>query len=366
MVDGVDGGCAIVCGSTVAEREIMPEIEAILQADIDDRIINGAAVLAGTVDDDVFLLCVGHAENMRQVPMRLDTVIDVASVTKAAAGVTALLVCHSRGLIDFDAPFTEYLPGFQAKLFRPITVRELANHTSGFGDVPGQKQRLYFDESGAQMLRNMLITPPPRPPTVHADYACWNYILLAMILERCTGSSFPDFCEKEIFQPLDMADSRLGQPPPTVGQERLAQTMGTDTPGQISDFVAARIYRDGGSTANAGLFTTALDLSKLLRCYLRHGAVPGRPRLFSEASFAEAAPDRQSQVDGYRRLGWAIWDKWLHEDAFGSVLLHSGWSGQTILMHLPRKFFAIVLTTRCGDYERAKRNRFAIIERLLR
>lgn len=344
----------------------MPEIEAILQAGIDDRVIHGAAVLAGTVDGDVCARCAGHAENTRQIPMRLDTVIDVASVTKAAAGITALLICHSRGLIDFDAPFTEYLPDFRAPLFRPVTVRELANHTSGFGDVPGQKQRLYFDESGAQMLRNMLVTPPPRRPAAQTEYACWNYILLAMILERCAGSRLPDFCDKEIFQPLGMADSRLGRPPATAGRERLAQTMGTDAPGRISDFVAARIYRDGGSTANAGLFTTALDLAKLLRCYLRHGAVPGQSPLFSEASFAEAAPDRQSQLDGYRRLGWVIWDRLLGEDAFGSALLHSGWSGQTILMHVPRRFFAIVLTTRCGDYERAKRDRFAIIDRLLR
>ncbi len=342
------------------------EIAALVRAGIDERMIHGAAVLAGTVDGDVFSLCAGHAEKTRQVPMRLDTIIDVASVTKAAAGVTALLVCHSRGLIDFDAPFTEYLPDFRAPLFRPVTVRELANHTSGFGDVSGQKQRLYFDESGAQMLRNMLVTPPPRPPTAQAEYACWNYILLAMILERCTGRRLPDFCEKEIFQPLGMADTCLGRPPAAAGRERLAQTMGTDEPGLISDFVAARVYRDGGATANAGLFTTAIDLAKLLRCYLRRGAVPGRPRLFLEASFAETAPDRRSRVDGYRRLGWIIWDRLLNEDAFGSVLLHSGWSGQTVLMHLPRRLFAIVLTTRCGAYERAKQDRFAIIERLLR
>jgi len=86
----------------------------------------------------------------------------------------ALLICHSRGLIDFDAPFTEYLPDFQAKLFRPTHGAGTRNHTSGFGDVPGQKQRLYFDESGAQMLRNMLVTRRRGPPTVHADYACWN------------------------------------------------------------------------------------------------------------------------------------------------------------------------------------------------
>lgn len=54
----------------------MREIDITLQTEIDGRIINGAVVLFGTVDDDVFSLCTGHAENTRQVLIRMDTVID--------------------------------------------------------------------------------------------------------------------------------------------------------------------------------------------------------------------------------------------------------------------------------------------------
>lgn len=343
----------------------MLAITSLVESAIADQVINGAALLLGDIDNDLYSRCYGHADNARQVPMCLDTVIDIASVTKVAAGITSLLICHSRQLIDLGAPFTEYLPEFRAPLPQPISIRELVNHISGFGDVPGQKQRLYFDESGTQMLSNMLTMPPPNPPQPEKpQYSCWNYILLSMILEKCTGQTLPDFCQQEIFQPLGMTDSSIGRPV-AHAQGRLAQTMGTAAPGQISDFVAFRIFRDGGSTANAGMFSTALDLAKLLRCYLRHGDIPGQQRLFAETSWREITPDRVSKAIGYRRLGWMINDEYLPDHLRGEVIFHSGWSGQTVMMHLQKNKFAIMLSPRCGDYARAKKERLQILEMLL-
>lgn len=342
----------------------MDTISSVFEQEIRDGIVHGAAVYAGSSGEDRYGAEFGFADAAHRFPMRMDTVIDIASVTKVAACVTALLICRSRGWIDFDAPFTEYLPDFKAELFAPIRVRDLANHTSGFCDVPGERQRRYFDESGLRMLENMLRVPPPVPPTAEAQYACWNYILLSMILERITGRRFPDFCRDEIFLPLGMEDSALGAPPP-VAPERLAETFGTERPGMISDFVAYRIYRDGGATGNAGMFSSARDLGKLLRCYLRHGGglEKGR-RLFDEESFREIAPDRAKKTDGYRRFGWVVYDALLGNFAYGSSLLHSGWSGQSVFLDFEKDFFAVVLTTRCGDYDRAKRDRFQVIQTL--
>ena len=330
---------------------------------VNDGIICGGAVLAGNCDKDFLNLGVGYTSPNSKYNMDANTVLDVASTTKAAAVITALLICHNRGLIDFDAPFTEYLPGFTAvsDLYETITVRDLANHLSGFGDVRGQKQRLYFDESGTKMLSNILVTPPPHPPTRHAVYSCWNYLLLSSILEQITGEKLPDFCRKEIFAPLTMNSTSMGKPLPEIPLERLGQTMGTTQPGEISDFVAMRIYRDGGSAGNAGLFTSAKDFSKLLQCYLRGGCSPEGKVLFSKMEIREISPDQKIHFDGYRKFGWVIYENLLAEEMFGSVLFHSGWSGQTILFDLSRNFYAVVLTTRCGDYDRAKKDRFDIL-----
>ena len=344
----------------------MKEIISILRSDIDDGIICGGAVLAakdGTVYCDIGA---GHTSPERKYCMDTDTVLDVASTTKVAATITALLICHSRGLIDFEAPFTEYLKDFSAPLYEPVTIRDLANHLSGFGDIRGQKQRPYFDESGTRMLENMLTVPPPHPPTRHPYYACWNYILLTLILERITGKSLADFCAHEIFRPLGMEFSTLGKPRADLPPERLGQTMGTDKPGEISDFVAKRIYRDGGCAGNAGLFTSARDFAKLLECYLHRGRTASGRELFGEAEMAEIRPDCRSCADGYRRFGWVICERFLDREMFGSVLFHSGWSGQTVLFDESRNMCAVVLTTRCGDYNRAKKDRFEILHRLWR
>ncbi|MBO4646714.1 MAG: beta-lactamase family protein [Lentisphaeria bacterium] len=342
----------------------MKEILSILQSDIDDGIIHGGAVLAGK-DGSVYCRCeAGYTSPEHKYAMNAETVLDVASTTKVAAAVTALLICHNRGLIDFEAPFTEYLKDFSASLYEPVSVRDLANHVSGFGDVRGQKQRPYFDESGTKMLENMLTTPPQYPPTRHANYSCWNYILLALILERITGEKLTDFCRKEIFDPLEMSSTSLGKPRPEIPLERLGQTMGTSRPGEISDFVAVRIYRDGGCTGNAGLFTSANDYAKLLECYLHRGETPSGKMLFGEAEMREIEPDRKVHFHGYRNFGWSVYEKFLAEEMFGTVLFHSGWSGQTVLFDSSKNMYGIVLTTRCGDYGRAKKNRFEILHQV--
>ena len=98
-------------------------------------------------------------------------------------------------------------------------------------------------------------------------------------------------------------------------------------------------------------------------CGMVGGLEKGR-RLFDEESFREIAPDRAKKTDGYRRFGWVVYDALLGDFAYGSSLLHSGWSGQSVFLDFEKDFFAVVLTTRCGDYDRAKRDRFQVIQTL--
>ena len=337
---------------------------SILQKDVDGGVVYGGAILGGK-DGRVFYDCgAGHTTPERKYAMDTDTVVDVASTTKMAAVITALLILHARGKIDFDAPFTEYLKDFSAPLYEPVTVRDLANHHSGFGDVLGQKQRLYFDESGKRMMENMLTIPPPHPPTRHSWYACWNYLLLGMIVERIAGEDLITFCKKEIFDPLEMTSTSLGVPRPGIPAERLAQTVGTPAPGVIADSYARRIYRDGLCAGNAGLFTSARDFATLLECYLRHGTTASGKRLFGEAEMAEIMPDRREHFNDYRRFGWVIYQDILPEEMFGAVLFHHGYSGQTVLFDPSRNMYGVVLTTRYDDYVGAKKRRLEMLHLL--
>ncbi len=167
-------------------------IERIVESDISDGIIHGGAVLAGTPDTPCYELARGYATAAHDTPMTLDTVIDGASTTKVVAGITSLLILRDRGLIDFDRPFTDYLPEYTAPLQEPITVRELANHLSGFtGGSPVDLSQNPI--RGRELLKLLLTTPPKNNKTAVAAYSCWNYHLLAQIIEKLSGRRLADF-----------------------------------------------------------------------------------------------------------------------------------------------------------------------------
>ena len=336
----------------------------IFEQEIDDGVIHGATVLAGGIDGEVYRASWGWADWSHVRPMTPTTVIDVASITKAAAGVTAFLVAHRKGLVDFDAPLADVLPTFSAPFSHRLTIRDLANHVSGYGEADGWP-RVYVDADPKKMLANVLSMPPAEPNPGTVAYSCRNYILLGQALEAITGRPLAEFCRDEVFVPAGMADTTLGTPESHVTTDRLAQTMDTPQPGVISDFVARPMWAAGIGTFNAGLFSTAEDLAKLMRVYLRGGVCDSDTRLFDRAEMAEIAPSESCCTDGARSFGWQYAGGYLPESLSGTSLFHSGWSGQTVLFDLKSKRYVIVLTTRCGDYDRAKRERFDAIATIL-
>ena len=359
------GIAALAAAAALADSAAIGECARIFEAEIRDGVIHGATVMAGGLDGDAVSASWGWADAAHTVPMTPQTVVDVASVTKVAVGTTAFLVAHAKGLVDFDAPFTNYLAAYRAPLTRVVTVRNLMNHLSGFGEADGTGKRVYFSEDPVKMLDNVLAMPPAEPKKGVVAYACRNYVLLGQMLEQIAGCGVDEFVRREIFLPGGMADSSLGAPLPSVARARLAQTIGTARPGEISDFVARPLWGAGVGTLNAGMFSTAEDLARLLRTYLRGGVTDGGVRIFGAAEMSAIAPLATNRVEGARSFGWQSASADLPDALFGSVLFHSGWSGQTVLFDLKRRRYAIVLTTRCGDYVRAKRERFAAIAALL-
>ncbi len=335
----------------------------IIQLEIADGIIHGAAVLVGDSEQNLYEQGYGLAAGGSTVPMTPETLIDIASVTKVLATTTALLICHDRGLVDFDAPVIRYLPEITGKAAN-VTLRHLAAHTSGYGAAPGETQRPYSDDDGREILRKILKYPPVREPGEMVEYACWNFLLLGAVVERVTGEPLAGFCRREIFEPLEMHETSMSKPV-TDDPARLAQTMGTQKPGEISDWAAFRIYRDGGCAGNAGVFSSARDLAKFCRCLLKHGHYGHGKRLFSEEMFAEITSCSTGAHVKKRSFGWILDDESTPASASGNRIWHSGWSGQTVFIDLDKQLFVILLTTRCGDYDRAKKDRFLVVDSLL-
>lgn len=326
-----------------------------IKFEIKNGIINGVAVNAGTLEKTLVEKAWGYADVDNNIKMRTDTVIDMASTTKVIATTTALVICHNDGLIDFDSPFTDYLPEYTASLEIPVTIRDLAMHIAGFG-----QQCHYNADTGGKIREKILSVSPQRRPG-EFEYSCWNFHLLGMLIEKVTGKSLADFCRERIFKPLGMDNTSLGLSL-TADTALVAKTCATEKAGQISDFIAFRLYRDGFTAGNAGMFSCAPDIAKFCRCIIRRGVYGNGKRLFSNYEFDALSVPRMHEGAVWRSLGWIVSDERKSSGFSSHTIYHSGWSGQTVFIDLEKQFYAVILTTRTlNEYERARKGRFKII-----
>ncbi len=95
--------------------------------------VPGAVILVGHRGKTVYRKAFGNrALEPRALPMKVDTIFDLASLTKVVATTTAIMELVDRGLINLDKPAAAYWPAFAANGKGAITIRQLLTHTSGF------------------------------------------------------------------------------------------------------------------------------------------------------------------------------------------------------------------------------------------
>ena len=171
----------------------------------------------------------GFARLDDQIPMRKDTLFRIYSMTKPVTGV-ALMILHEQGLWKFDDPVSKFIPEFKDLLVmesfdekktslvpmnREPTMRELLNHSAGFGyglrgDDPvnnayRQKQVL------ASSDLTELVDKVAQIPLLSQPGEQWYYSIAVdiqgYIVQKLTGMSYGSFLEKHIFEPLKMTDT---------------------------------------------------------------------------------------------------------------------------------------------------------------
>jgi CubicO group peptidase (beta-lactamase class C family) len=313
-----------------------------------------SAILAGTTPGAVLLI--GHDGKIlyrkaygnralvpKSEPMTLDTIFDAASLTKVIATTSCLMKLFDQGKFDIDEPVTAYLPEFQGG-HSPITVRNLMTHFSGLRPDLVLEPPWTGYQTGVIKALNEQPTGPPGTKFVYSDI---NFILLGEIVHRLSGQTLTDFAREQVFIPLEMKDTRFRPPASEIG--RIAPTEfdpagGGPLRGVVHDPTARFM---GGVAGDAGLFTTADDLSKFAQMMLDGGTFRGK-RVFSPAAIAKfTSPQSPPNQPVLRGLGWDI-DSPLSRnrgDLFpiGSYG-HTGYTGTSIWIDPESKTYLIFLT----------------------
>ncbi len=315
----------------------------------------GAVVLVWHAGQTVYRKAFGRRAVVPQPePMTVDTIFDLASLTKVVATTTAVMLLVEEGRVRLGLPAARYLPGFGRHGKEGITVEQLLTHVSGL--------RAGFDlerefEGYQTAIEQAFEERPVAPPGSRFIYSDLNFVLLGELVARVSGVPLETFAARRIFEPLGMDDT-VFHPPPRL-RARIAPTeacAGLEWPcagggaamlrGVVHDPTARRM---GGAAGHAGLFGTASDLARFGALLLSDGALGG-VRLLAPLTVARmTSPATPSGLRDRRGLGWDIDSRYAGSrgDLFpiGSFG-HTGFTGTSIWIDPASETVVILLSNR--------------------
>lgn len=261
-------------------------IDAAVADAIASQSVPGAVVLIGRHDRVVFRRAYGFREILPdRVAMSLDTLFDLASLTKPIATATSVLVLAERGVLGLDDLLVKYVPECKRSEERTITLRHLLLHVSG---LPADTPKDDFAHGRSEAVRRICNVTLRGAPGATSMYSDLGFVLLEEVVRRVTSRELPVFAGEAIFAPLGMRDT--GFVPSDALRQRAAWTELVDGAWRAGVVHDPRAYLLGGVAGHAGLFSTGDDLALYARAILGGGEVDGRRFMSPRSVAAMIAP----------------------------------------------------------------------------
>ena len=311
--------------------------------------------------------------------MTTDTMFDLASLSKCVGTTLSFMQLIEGGYVRLTDPVKRYIPGFkpwkdpETGEEVDIILRDLLTHSSGlsaYSDADLFVER--FGTNQPDSLMHVIATEVDRhfKPGSGFLYSCLNFITLQHILETVTGERLCDYAESHVFAPLGLnhtcyfplqedlrTPSRHQDLLPHVAPTEV-QSDGSVLKGAVHDPLAR--LANGGNSGNAGVFSDAVDLSRICMMIMNQGRAlqdkklgfPGEDtRILSRAAvrlMTTIPPENAPSVG--RALGWDVKSEHsgLRGDLFNpeTTLMHTGYTGTSLVIDLDTQTAIVLLTNR--------------------
>ncbi len=334
---------------------ISESINVHLEAAVSGGVFPGAVLLAAARGEILCLTAAGFkCIEPAEEPMDIDTVFDLASLTKPLATGSAVMKLVDEGRLDLDEPVHHILELEPGPGRSRVTCRMLLGHCGGFPAWEPFYRRLSSVEPGERrsLLRAALWElPQAYRPGTKSLYSDPGYMLLEWVVEKCSGMSLADISNAH-YRSLGLKSAYLGREakPGELNEPRFAATEYCPWRGRIvrGDVHDENAYILDGWSGHAGLFGTASDVYLLARHVAAHyrgdrddWIRPGTAQHFLSRGSA--------RCPGTFVLGWdtptegfSSSGKYFSRNTVG----HLGFTGTSLWMDLERDVTVVLLTNR--------------------
>lgn len=303
----------VVVAPTASLRVKLPEIESMILAELARLPVGSvtAGVVAGK--ELIWSKSYGDADMEKKTPADVDTVYRIGSITKM---FTALMLEQlvDTGKVHLSDPVEKYFPEIKSVQGRfpdapPITLIQLATHTSGLGREPDDT-RTYTTGPVSDWEKTLIAALPHthyiHEPGTRFSYSNIGYAILGAALSRAAGEPYTEYVPKHILQPLGMTHSALERNAAML--PHLAKGYVVMGPKQVDSEMPQRENDRGRGykVPNGALYTTVGDLAHFASFLMDQG-----PESVLKASALEAfqteiiVPADVGLTDGYG-LGFIV------------------------------------------------------------
>jgi CubicO group peptidase (beta-lactamase class C family) len=323
------------------------EIDALVERAIHEGKMPGAVVAVGRHDRVLFRRAYGQRSIIPvRAEMTSDTIFDLASLTKPLVTAALVLWLVDHKALQLSDPVSKYVTEFRGQARETVTVEQVLLHVSG---LPPENSLRDYRDGAAHARTRVLDSWLEAYPGKRFIYSDVGFILLGALIERITGERLDRTAERALWRPLRMLDTHYCPDPclsPRIAPTELAPGRRTSPiRGEVQD---PRAYWLGGIAGNAGLFSSAGDLSRFARMLLGGGQLDGVRVLSAEAVRLFTEPHRVPG-GGLRGLGWDVSTPFsiargrkLSEFAYG----HGGYTGTSLWIDPKLDLFVLFLSNR--------------------
>lgn len=330
-------------------------VEEIIARAIASRVSPAATIEVGRAGSAMWRRAAGALTyDTGAEPARVDTIFDLASLTKVIATASLVMRAVDDGRLDLDSPVADHFSAWRGGDRAAVAVRDLLTHSSGLtAYLP-----FFRDHTGRREFERAICTLPLEyPPRTQSIYSDLGFILLGFLLEDVepAGARAPEtgpHSSSGLGAQFDtLARAFTSEPlafiPPRAWRSKTAPTefdpwRGRLLVGEVHDENAWAL---GGAAGHAGLFGTAAAVGDFARAVLK--TIAGEPVLAKPATMRRFI--RKADVPGSSRaLGW---DTMLPSSSCGTMLSpgaigHTGFTGTSLWIDWERDFYVVLLTNR--------------------
>jgi uncharacterized protein YbbC (DUF1343 family) len=342
-------------GDAPPDLRKLEAIEPLVTEAIGEKKLPGAVVLVGRGDRILYQKAIGHRTLVPDPePMTLDTIFDLASLTKVVATTTSVMILIEEGKVRLNDRVSVYVPGFERYGKADITIRHLMTHVSGLRPDVDLAEMWSGSETAIGLAIEEVPASAPGERFVYSDI---NYFLLGDIVQRVSRMPLDRFAQTRIFEPLGMKDTAFR--PAAALRRRIAPTesctpLGWPCHGPDMSMLRGTVHdptarRMGGVAGHAGLFSTAADLAVFCRMLLDGGVYRGA-RILSPLAVAKMTTQATGPGErNVRGLGWDMDSTFssnrgelLPIGSFG----HTGFTGTSLWLDPATRMFVVFLSNR--------------------